>query len=41
MNEIKLTSQFDRLADFVLFEGDILDLLTQVPITTFPLNMLN
>ena len=36
MNEIKLTSQFDRFADFVLFEGDILDLLTQIPTITFP-----
>lgn len=31
MGAIKLTSQFDPTADFVLFEGDCLDLLPQIP----------
>lgn len=31
MNQIKLTSQFDNSADFVLHEGDILDLTGRLP----------
>lgn len=31
MNSVKIASAFDPTADFVLFEGDCLDLLTQVP----------
>lgn len=31
MEKIKLTSNFDESADFVLFEGDTLDLLSQIP----------
>ncbi|TVM01421.1 MAG: site-specific DNA-methyltransferase [Candidatus Brocadia sp. WS118] len=31
MEKIKLTSSFDKSADLVLFEGDTLDLLSQIP----------
>jgi adenine-specific DNA-methyltransferase len=31
MDRVRLVSQFDRSADLVLFEGDCLDLLSQVP----------
>jgi adenine-specific DNA-methyltransferase len=31
VGKAKVTSQFDPLADFVLFEGDCLDLLPQIP----------
>ena len=31
MNKVKISPEFDQTADFVLFEGDCLDLLTQIP----------
>lgn len=31
MGKVKVTSKFDRMADFILFEGDCLDLLPQIP----------
>ena len=31
MSKVRIASEFDRAADFVLFEGDCLDLLPQVP----------
>lgn len=31
MNKIKIASKFDQKADFVLFEGDCLDLFPQIP----------
>lgn len=31
MEKVKITSSFDPAADFVLFEGDCIDLLSQVP----------
>lgn len=31
MNGVRITSEFNQSADFVLFEGDCLDLLSQIP----------
>lgn len=31
MDKVKIASKFDRTADYVLFEGDCLDLLVQIP----------
>lgn len=31
MGKVKVTSEFDRTADFVLYEGDCLDLLSHIP----------
>ena len=31
MGKVRIASEFDRTADFVLFEGDCLDLLPQIP----------
>jgi len=31
MDRVKVTSEFDRMADFILFEGDCLDLLPEIP----------
>jgi DNA modification methylase len=31
MEKVKVSSGFDHAADFVLFEGDCLDLLPQIP----------
>lgn len=31
MDKVKIFSEFDRTADYVLFEGDCLDLLVQIP----------
>jgi len=46
MGKIKIISTFDQAADLVLFEGDTLDLLSQIPdgtvqlvVTSPPYNM--
>jgi len=31
MDKVRVTSEFDPMADFILFEGDCLDLLPQIP----------
>jgi len=31
MDKVRIVSEFDRTADFILFEGDCLDLLSQIP----------
>lgn len=31
MDEVKISSEFDRTADFILYEGDCLDLLPHIP----------
>lgn len=31
MDKVKISSEFDRTADYILFEGDCLDLLVQIP----------
>lgn len=31
MDKIKLKSDFDETADFVLFDGDVLDLIKKIP----------
>ena len=31
MDKVRITSEFDRTADFILYEGDCLDLLSRIP----------
>jgi len=31
MDKVRITSEFDRTADFILYEGECLDLLSRIP----------